>query len=95
MPHSLQIILENKLTNKYPNHDLTEPFTVEQVSEIAEAYFQRDKFSQMLLGTGPSLEAESTNNDSDSASSDSDDSSDNESRKRRRKKIRAKRAKKA
>ncbi|KAJ7657459.1 hypothetical protein DFH06DRAFT_1131938 [Mycena polygramma] len=60
---------------------------------MAEAYFQRDKFSQMLLGTGPSIEAESSDDDSDSAASDTDDSTDDDSRKKRRKKLRAKKAK--
>ncbi|KAJ6536665.1 hypothetical protein B0H10DRAFT_1668018, partial [Mycena sp. CBHHK59/15] len=85
MPQSLQIILENKLTNKYPQHELTDPFTVEQVSEMAEAYFQRDKFSQMLLGTGPTQDAESSDEDSESEASDSEDSSDEDTRRKTKK----------
>ncbi|KAJ7494056.1 hypothetical protein FB451DRAFT_1020527 [Mycena latifolia] len=93
MPNSLQMIPENKLTNKYPEHDLTEPFTVEKVSEAAEAYFQRDKFSQMLLGTGPSLQADSSDEESDSDISDTDDPADDDSRRKKRKKARSKKVK--
>ncbi|KAJ6608881.1 hypothetical protein B0H10DRAFT_1920769, partial [Mycena sp. CBHHK59/15] len=93
LPQGLQMILENKLSNKYPAHDLTDPFSVEQVSEIAEAYFQRDKFSQMLLGTGPIQDTESTDDDSNSGGSEDDDSSEEEARRKRRKKMRVKKNK--
>ncbi|KAJ7487192.1 hypothetical protein B0H11DRAFT_1656773, partial [Mycena galericulata] len=93
MPEGLQAILETKLTNKHPNHNLTEPFTVEQVSEVAEAYFQRDKFSQMLFGTGPSIPMDSSEEDSDTEASDNDYSSDEDRQRKRRKKSRTKKTK--
>ena len=50
IPESLRTIFDSKLQVKYPTYDSSsEPWPIEQIEEVAEVYFQRNKFSDKLI----------------------------------------------
>jgi len=49
LPEDLQNSLEIKLQTKYPTHDTSKtPWTITQIQNIAEVYFQRNTYSDKL-----------------------------------------------
>ena len=85
----LQAIFETRIMNKYPGHDYTKPYDVDKVQEIANKYFQRDKFASLIADSDDSDSGyesfEST--DSEDSSSSSDDSDDDKRKKKKKKKL--------
>jgi len=92
-PKQLRVVLETLLRTQVPNHDLSIPYSIPQLSKAIETHFQRDKFTDMLfpslgydIGYDSDSEIASSGTDSDS---DSDsESSDSEGGHRRRRKHR-------
>jgi len=83
----LQGILELHLQSKYPNHDISDPWPIQSVHEIAENYFKRNKFSSQLSHL-PILGFEDDDDDDDDDSDnyfyDSFSDTDSEDDRRRR-----------
>jgi len=49
LPEDLRNSLEIKLQTKYPTHDTSKtPWTITQIQNIAEVYFQRNTYSDKL-----------------------------------------------
>ena len=84
IPEKLRAILEDKLDKKFPLRDAGAYKKVEEVNEVAEKYFSRDKFTS-LIASGPyifDIPSEDEDSDEDSSSdsdSDLDSSSDSDS----------------
>ncbi|TFK16892.1 hypothetical protein FA15DRAFT_606153 [Coprinopsis marcescibilis] len=92
IPAALRRTLELKLQAKLPNHNTANPYNVSDVTSVAEAYFKRDKFSQMFFHANQlDLEYNSETESSEESSSDSDSSNseyDSDSIKKLRSKLR-------
>lgn len=80
-----------------PNHEMKDPYSIDEINAVAEIHFQRDKFTDLL----PRLLSWQDTSDTDSSlDEDSDDDSDSDSdtgrrrRHRRRKASKKKKAKK-
>ncbi|KAL0060438.1 hypothetical protein AAF712_012807 [Marasmius tenuissimus] len=52
IPLFLQQILESQLRARKPNRDISEPYPVDEVSEVAESYFHRSHFKTMVPDAG-------------------------------------------
>ncbi|KAJ8091479.1 hypothetical protein PM082_024397 [Marasmius tenuissimus] len=52
IPLFLQQILESRLRARKPNRDISEPYPVDEVSEVAESYFHRSHFKTMVPDAG-------------------------------------------
>ncbi|KAL0069490.1 hypothetical protein AAF712_003525 [Marasmius tenuissimus] len=52
IPLLLQQVLESRLRMRKPNRDISEPYPVEEVSEVAESYFHRAHFKTMVPDAG-------------------------------------------
>ena len=88
LPADLRVVFEGKLQMKYPLHDTAEPWQISYITAVAEEYFKRDKFSDMLLhaepfGYGHDTDDCDSGTESDSES-DSEYSDDSDKRHRRR-----------
>ena len=93
IPSHKRTIFEEKLYARYPNHDLSDPWPIEYVGQIAELHFKRDKFSEKLVhlpSLGIEIESDYDSDESD-LDSDSDDSEYEYERKVRKKKSSKKR----
>ncbi|PPQ81881.1 hypothetical protein CVT26_014326 [Gymnopilus dilepis] len=72
----------------FPAHNLSEPYKIDELNMVAEKYFKRDKFSDMLpnvMDWDSDSESDS-DSDSDSGYESSDSDSDDEYRRRKSKK---------
>ncbi|KDR82300.1 hypothetical protein GALMADRAFT_133944 [Galerina marginata CBS 339.88] len=81
MPSELKEALKPMLLIEHRQHDVSEPYSVNEISMVAEKYFKRDRFSDLLPGI-MGWDQESDSSDSDSESDD--ESSDSESEAERR-----------
>ncbi|TFK16853.1 hypothetical protein FA15DRAFT_551587, partial [Coprinopsis marcescibilis] len=92
IPAALRRTLELKLQAKLPNHNTANPYNMSDITSVAEAYFKRDKFSQMFFHANQlDLEYNSETESSEESSSDSDSSDseyDSDSIKKLRSKLR-------
>ncbi|CAL1712335.1 unnamed protein product [Somion occarium] len=99
IPKPFRHRLEARLLAKTPDHDLSNPFSMESIHKAAKALLQRNRFDREgYLSDGEDDESEdedSEDSDRDSESSDSDsDSSDDEKIAQHVKKLRKKRKEK-
>ncbi|KAJ3503914.1 hypothetical protein NLJ89_g8222 [Agrocybe chaxingu] len=94
LPANVRTVFEGKLTVNNPLHDTANPWTIAQVSTVAEAYFKRNKFSDMILhgrsfGYGREEsedDDEDHNSESEFASSEAESDSDSEVKHKRHRK---------
>lgn len=86
---SLRQKLELRLLQQSPNHDMSQPFGVDNIQKVAESLFQRDRFDSERL------DEDSDDSEEDPLSDSSDDSeTEDEIRERLRKIVRRKSSRK-
>ena len=92
LPESICLIFEPKIQAQIVNYDASIPYTIEQICSVAENYFKRNKFTEMVFNPLKYQPEDDSDSDSDDSSSDSDSDSDYDAKKRRklRKKKKAK-----
>jgi len=84
LPESIRQVFEPKLQAQIPNYDASVPYTIEQISAVAENYFKRNKFTEMVFNPLKYQPDEDSDSESDNDSSDSDSDSDYISKRRKK-----------
>jgi len=95
LPESIRLVFEPKIQAQIPNYDASTPYTIEQICSVAENYFKRNKFTEMVFNPLKYQLDEDSDSDSDNSSSDSDSDSDYDSKRRRKLKKKKKKTKHA
>jgi len=90
LPLGLKEILEDRLIGRYPTHNTSNPWQIEQISAVAESHFKRGKYSDRLLQFpnrfAPAEDTEyASESESESDQYDSDSDSDYDRRRKSRK----------
>ena len=88
IPREFRQRLEARLLSRYPDHDINNPWSMEQVSKIAEGILQRSRFDHERLPSDTESDDDlfpaNDSSSDDSDSSDSDSSDDNHTRHKRK-----------
>ena len=80
IPQSFRERLEQRIMSQDPDHDLTEPFSHEEVEKNAKALLRCDRFDRDRLPESDSdVDGDDSDNESDDDDSDSSSDSDSES----------------
>jgi len=83
LPDNLRAIFEPKIQAQIPNYDASQPYKLEEIEAVAQNYFKRNKFTEMVFNPLHYQRDEESDSESDDSSDDSDSDSDYD-RKRRR-----------
>src|SRR6266446_4972398 len=67
LPEGIRMIFEPKIQAQLPNYDASQPYTIKQIETVANNYFKRNKFTEMVFNP---LNYQ-TDDESDSESDDS------------------------
>ena len=80
LPDSLHTIFEPKLQAQIQNYDASQPYELDQIEAVAQNYFKRNKFTEMVFNPLHYQEDEESDSESEDSSSDSDSDSDYDKR---------------
>ncbi len=96
LPENIRQILEPKIQAKLEDYDASVPYEIADISSVANNYFKRNKFTEMVFNPLKYQPDDDSDSETDESSSDSDSDSDYDSKRRRKykKKKRTKHAKK-
>ncbi len=80
IPRHIQGVFELSLQAKNPSYDNSQPWPIQSVQEVAEAYFKRSKFSSQLphLPTLGIVEDDDEEDETDDENENDSDDSDSE-----------------
>jgi hypothetical protein len=84
LPKDLRAIFEPKLQAQILDYDASQPYELEKIETVAENYFKRNKFTEMVFNPLHYHIDEESDSESDDDSDDSDSDSDYERRRKRR-----------
>ena len=92
IPKKFRLRVESRLVSRHPDHDMDSPWTMAEVSKVAESLLQRNNFAHERLPSDSESDASfsevemSDSEDSDSSSSDSDSDAGKPRKKKQEKK---------
>jgi hypothetical protein len=84
LPKDLRAIFEPKLQAQILDYDASQPYELEKIETVAENYFKRNKFTEMVFNPLHYHIDEESDSESDDDSDDSDSDSEYERRRKRR-----------